>query len=168
MMNDYVDLVWFPTGGGKTEAYLAIIALAIVHRRVTYDERGGGTAAIMRYTLRSLALQQFQRATLMIMALVPIRRWNTPTLGEEPIFIGLWVGDNSLPNKISSSNPEEKNTLQYEFRKLAEGQKSKVPFEYCPWCGSQLDPATTVEQNRANIFHYNRLHLRCSNVRCSF
>lgn len=168
MRNDYVDLVWFPTGGGKTEAYLGIIALAIIHRRVTYDERGGGTAAIMRYTLRLLALQQFQRATLMIMALELVRRWNTQTLGEEPIFIGLWVGDNSLPNKISSSNPEEKNTLQYEFRKLAEGQKSKVPFEYCPWCGSQLDPATTVEQNRANIFHYNRLHLRCSNVRCSF
>lgn len=166
--NQYVDLVWFPTGGGKTEAYLGIIALTIIHRRFTYNAKGGGTAAIMRYTLRLLTLQQFQRATLVIMALELIRRWNPTRLGEEPIFIGLWVGDNSLPNKLSSSDPGDKNTLMYEFRKLAEGQRSRVPFDSCPWCRSKLDPSNQVESDPGKAFYYNRLLLRCSNSKCSF
>lgn len=91
--NDWVDLVWFPTGGGKTEAYLGLIALTIINRRRLHEKKGGGTAAIMRYTLRLLTLQQFQRATLLIMALELIRRWgDTYNLGDEPINIGLWVG----------------------------------------------------------------------------
>lgn len=166
--NQFVDLVWFPTGGGKTEAYLGIIALTIINRRTLFKEKGGGTAALMRYTLRLLTLQQFQRATLVIMALELMRRWDIGLLGEEPIFIGLWVGDNSLPNKLSSNDPDDKNTLQQEFQKLAEGLRSRVPYEYCPWCRSKLHPATQVESNRSRIFHFNRLHLRCSNIRCSF
>ena len=75
--NNWVDLVWFTTGGGKTEAYLGLIALIIINRRKEHKERGGGTAAIMRYTLRLLTMQQFQRATLVIMALELIRRWGS-------------------------------------------------------------------------------------------
>jgi hypothetical protein len=96
--NNWVDLVWFPTGGGKTEAYLGLIALTIINRRKEYKEIGGGTAAIMRYTLRLLTMQQFQRASLVIMALELIRRWGNFELGNEPINIGLWVGKNSIPN----------------------------------------------------------------------
>lgn len=166
--NELVDLVWFPTGGGKTEAYLGIIALAIINRRLSLKQKGGGTAVLMRYTLRLLTLQQFQRATLVIMALELIRRWNPTLLGEEPIFIGLWVGDNSLPNKLTSTDPDDRNTLLYEFKKLDEGQRSRVPYEYCPWCRSKLHPATKVESDEKNVFHFNRLHLRCSNSKCSF
>ena len=86
------------TGGGKTEAYLGLIALTIINRRKEFKEKGGGTAAIMRYTLRLLTMQQFQRATLVIMALELIRRWGNYELGIEPINIGLWVGKNSIPN----------------------------------------------------------------------
>lgn len=166
--NEFVDLVWFPTGGGKTEAYLGIIALTIINRRIKYKERGGGTAALMRYTLRLLTLQQFQRATLVIMALELIRRWDVQALGQEPIFIGLWVGDNSLPNKMASSDVDDKNNLVYEFRKLSEGGRSKIPYESCPWCKSKLNPSTEVENDAKNTFHFNRLHLRCSNSKCNF
>ncbi len=168
MRNEFVDLVWFPTGGGKTEAYLGLIALTIINRRRQFHEIGGGTAAIMRYTLRLLTLQQFQRATLMIMALELLRRWDNFDLGKEPIFIGLWVGDNSLPNRMLPRNESDKNNLLTEFHKLAQGNRSKIPYEYCPWCKSKLSPANQEISNRLDVFHYNRLHLKCSNIKCSF
>ena len=98
--NELADLVWFPTGGGKTEAYLGIIALTIVNRRRCQGKKGEGTAALMRYTLRLLTTQQFQRALRLIMALEQIRLWNNPTynLGNMQISIGLYVGKASLPN----------------------------------------------------------------------
>jgi hypothetical protein len=159
--NNWVDLVWFPTGGGKTEAYLGLIALTIVNRRKEYKEKGGGTAAIMRYTLRLLTMQQFQRATLVIMALELIRRWGDYDLGDEPINIGLWVGDNSLPNKNED--------LKKEFENLNNDNKNKIPFSNCPWCNSKVE-GETKEDNESitSVFLRNRLHLSCSNHKCSF
>lgn len=87
--------MWFPTGGGKTESYLGIIAFTVLYRRITNANKktgGGGTTAIMRYTLRLLATQQFQRATRLIFALEQIRKWGKYKLGKEEISIGLFVG----------------------------------------------------------------------------
>jgi hypothetical protein len=126
--NNWVDLVWFPTGGGKTEAYLGLIALTIINRRKKFKKIGGGTAAIMRYTLRLLTMQQFQRATLVIMALELMRRWGNYELGEEPICIGLWVGNNSLPNKLlHNPNDRNKDSLLAEFEKINRDDKNKNP-----------------------------------------
>jgi len=165
--NENVDLVWFPTGGGKTEAYLGIIALTIINRRRLHLDKGGGTAAIMRYTLRLLTLQQFQRATLMIMGLELMRRWNLFDLGNEPIYIGLWVGNDSLPNRFDGDDG-----LIKEFQKLVgdSNQKSKVPFNTCPWCNSSLSVSNTpvVNSDNQDTFHYNRLPLFCSDEKCSF
>ncbi len=163
--NKLADLVWFPTGGGKTEAYLGIIALTIINRRRLLLDLGGGTAAIMRYTLRLLTLQQFQRATYMIMALELIRRWGQYGLGNEPIFIGLWVGNDSLPNKMDGNDG-----LIREFQKMASKQRSKVPFNKCPWCDSALaiSDTPTIITDKENSYHFNRLHLYCSELKCSF
>jgi len=169
--NEWVDLVWFPTGGGKTEAYLGLIALTIINRRRLYKERGGGVTAIMRYTLRLLTMQQFQRATLVIMALELLRRWDVNQFGLEPITIGLWVGDNSLPNKISNTvGGKEKNSLLEEFQNLQEGKKNKIPFSNCTWCGSELRPIPSggvVKDNKAT-FNNGKAHLYCDNSKCSF
>lgn len=166
--NNYVDLVWFPTGGGKTEAYLGLIALTIINRRKLHKEIGGGTAAIMRYTLRLLTLQQFQRATLMIMALELIRRWNKHNLGDEPINIGLWVGNNSIPNKLTyRASDRNKDSLQYEYEKLNDEKENKIPFNECPWCNSGIE-GDVIPDNTDEIFNKNRLHLKCSNNKCSF
>ena len=130
--NEYVDLVWFPTGGGKTEAYLGIIAMSIINRRRNYDSQGYGVTAIMRYTLRLLTAQQFQRALNLIMALEQIRRFGIVEykLGAEPISIGLYVGEASLPNS--------REKLREEVGKWANGQNSKIPLGKCPWCGGDL------------------------------
>jgi hypothetical protein len=169
--NNWVDLVWFPTGGGKTEAYLGLIALTIINRRNEFKEKGGGTAAIMRYTLRLLTMQQFQRATLVIMALELIRRWGNYELGDEPITIGLWVGNNSLPNKlVHNPNDKNKDSLLAEFEKINKEEKNKIPLDRCPWCGSKLKAETTTHSDTtATVFERDRLHLYCSNTKlCSF
>lgn len=159
--NEWVDLVWFPTGGGKTEAYLGLIALTIINRRRLHENKGGGTAAIMRYTLRLLTLQQFQRATLLIMALELIRRWEGEyNLGVEPINIGLWVGKNSIPN----TNED----LIKEYVKLNDNLENKIPFTDCPWCKSKIVGETAEDLKAPDIFLKGRVHLKCANKKCSF
>ena len=152
--NDLVDLVWFPTGGGKTESYLGIIALTILYRRITNAKKktgGGGTTAIMRYTLRLLATQQFQRATRLIFALEQIRKWGNYSLGKEEISIGLYVGNDALPNKLSGDDG-----LREEASKWQEGKDSKIPLGHCPWCGSELG-----WDDNNGVFH-------CKNESCAF
>jgi hypothetical protein len=155
--NNLVDLVWFPTGGGKTEAYLGLIALVILNRRLNKGDKGGGVSVIMRYTLRLLTLQQFQRASYLIMALELMRRWKTHNLGEEPITIGLWVGASSLPNKLEG--------LKTEIKNLLNGNDNKIPFQNCPWCGDALKKH---DNQKGNIYETNRVTLDCKNLECSF
>ena len=157
--NDLVDLVWFPTGGGKTEAYLGLIALAIINRRLLHGVNGGGTTVLMRYTLRLLTLQQFQRATLLIMALELVRRWDTYNLGDEPISIGMWVGKSSIPNSF--------NDLKDEFESFNAGKASAIPFDLCPWCNSPLN-ADTTQVIDSNVYYNKRLLMKCTNNSCSF
>ena len=149
--NELVDLVWFPTGGGKTEAYLGIIALTIINRRKELGTRGLGTAALMRYTLRLLTTQQFQRALRLIMALEQIRLWNVQEygLGNSEISIGLYVGSASLPNS------NEDLVQETEHWDKTHG---KVPLDTCPWCGAPIDPVKRGQEQ----------HFRCNNIRCTY
>lgn len=175
--NEIADLVWFPTGGGKTEAYLGIIAFTIILRRFTHGEKGYGTTVLMRYTLRLLTLQQFQRATLLICALEVIRKDkyvipNHYILGDEKISIGLFVGAASLPNKWD----EMKEALQEISNQLPlhNGKKIKtsLPFTDCPWCGedlfisSQLDNISPNHNDTYGIG--NKLNICCNNKDCTF
>ena len=71
---ELTDLLWFPTGGGKTEAYLGLLAFTAMLRRLRAPSHGHGVTAIMRYTLRLLTIQQFERASLLVCCLESIRR----------------------------------------------------------------------------------------------
>lgn len=88
---DCMDLLWFPTGGGKTEAYLGLTAFQIFLRRLTSDvaRASGGVDVLMRYTLRLLTVQQFQRAAALISACELMRAGNPKSLGQARITIGL-------------------------------------------------------------------------------
>lgn len=108
---EVLDLLWFPTGGGKTEAYLALVAMLAFHRRrIHRDPDGGaGNAALMRYTLRLLTAQQFERASALILACELIRRGRASSiqypieLGDVPFSIGLWVGGDATPNRFAGA-----------------------------------------------------------------
>lgn len=150
--NKKVDLVWFPTGGGKTEAYLGIIALTIINRRRSFGTQGNGTAALMRYTLRLLATQQFQRAFRLILALEQIRKWDNLdyNLGNSEISIGLYVGSGSLPNTNAKLIEEVANW---------NNDHGKIPLETCPWCGAEITTPRTPSGDQA---------FQCSNMNCTF
>ncbi|KPC96825.1 helicase [Streptomyces sp. NRRL F-6602] len=133
-----VDLIWFPTGGGKTEAYLLTACFEILWRRLRFGAQGGGTAVLSRYTLSLLTTQQFQRTATAVCALEYIRRGHDGPLprglGEEPITIGLWVGQETTPNKISAA--------EEELRALKQMNEPDDRFllERCPWCGTEIVP----------------------------
>lgn len=181
--NEIADLVWFPAGGGKTEAYLGIIAFAIAYRRFTYGAKGNGTTALMRYTLRLLTLQQFQRATLLICALEVIRKENffipnNLNLGEERVTIGLFVGGTSLPNEWSSERSE--TTMVKELEKIKEQIiknkriETNLPHTNCPWCGSELfinESFPNLHPNLTATNNYNNKSLfkiMCNSKECTF
>src|SRR5690606_28340184 len=99
-----VDLLFFPTGGGKTEAYLGLAAFTMVLRRLRHHDpsglTAGGVSVIMRYTLRLLTLDQLGRAAGLVCALELEREQDEVRLGALPFEIGLWVGKAATPNSI--------------------------------------------------------------------
>ena len=152
---DVVDLIWFPTGGGKTEAYLGLVAFVISWRRLTYGAEGGGTAALMRYTLRLLTKQQFERAARMIFALELLRRERPKELGQSPITVGIWVGQATSPNHFRSAC-----AAAAEIREGKAAPNGLVLSE-CPWCGTGFgaDNYRADEQSFAFV---------CLSDRCDF
>ncbi len=145
------DLLWFPTGGGKTEAYLGLTAYTLAIRRLQGTIGGcsgeEGVAVIMRYTLRLLTLQQFQRATALICACEILRREDKQrTWGETPFRLGLWVGQRTTPNtteQSEESSRQDRGQYQqgqyYRWRRLSApvDQLPMVRFSYRCWPGYQ-------------------------------
>lgn len=163
-----MDLLWFPTGGGKTEAYLGLIAFLLVHRRLRQGltpDRGAGVAAIMRYTLRLLTVQQFERASRMVLACEFLRRQaigkKDPSLGQVPFSIGLWVGAEATPNSLKdarSSGDEARKARQLTrcpacrspalvWDRAGSGPEYRVECEGadCPLRGQPL-PVFTIDE----------------------
>jgi hypothetical protein len=130
---EIADLIFFPTGGGKTEAYLAAAALAIIHRRLGGEGHTASVTVLMRYTLRLLSTQQFQRAASLVCALEEMRRRAPDRLGTTPISLGLWVGSAATPNRRADA-------LTRLNRLVASPLREANPFiiDQCPWCGAQM------------------------------
>ena len=152
----YADLLWFPTGGGKTEAYLGVAAFAMAIRRFQ-GELGGydgqrGLSVIMRYTLRLLTLQQFQRGTALLCAMESLRKnalkRGDNTLGESPFTIGLWVGNKVTPGTTANSHRAIEDIR--DDSKFDAGSTSPAQLTSCPWCGTEIVPGLDIEVNKAS------------------
>ncbi|MDI9927395.1 helicase-related protein [Rhodococcus sp. IEGM 1341] len=155
---DVADLLWFPTGGGKTEAYLGLVAFVVLLRRIR-DDAAIGVAVIMRYTLRLLTIQQFERATMLMCALEQIRT-SDGKLGARPFSIGLWIGRGGTPNTLADA----KKSLLALNSESEINEANPVQLTQCPWCGRAL-----------NDSHYKvvsspspKLVIACGNRACDF
>jgi len=168
---DLVDLLWVPTGGGKTEAYLGLVAFMMFLRRIRKEAGADdGLEVMMRYTLRLLTLQQFQRAAKMILACEHIRIIDDFDMLRDckEFSIGLYVGQSTTPNKVSSGKRYGNVNNDYQLYKLYEKDADRyddlkackdtaeyaigfwkghttppersnpVQITHCPWCGFEL------------------------------
>lgn len=152
---EVVDLLWFPTGGGKTEAYLGVASFTIFYKRLSEKPIRDGVTIFMRYTLRLLTVQQFERSAALICACEFIRQKYSLTGGE--ISIGLWIGSSMTPNHIIDA--QDKLYQLKELKTVYEG--NPVQVTKCPWCGSIIDVSNyTIEKNSMKI--------NCPNDNCTF
>ncbi|AFL98995.1 helicase family protein with metal-binding cysteine cluster [Desulfitobacterium dehalogenans ATCC 51507] len=184
---DIVDIIWFPTGGGKTEAYLALTAFTIFYRRLKYPDSSEGTAVLMRYTLRLLTSQQFARASTLICACDLIRKefWNNSRRRDkrwkEPISIGLWIGGDHTPNKNTSHDyplgaKEHLRDLQNKSKGSIEYRNdyfNKFQVLTCPWCGASLVPSEKASDHGKEKWGYEmydkrHFYLHCIRPQCPF
>jgi hypothetical protein len=191
---ELVDLIWFPTGGGKTEAYLAAASYYMFHQRMLIDKsdtlRRDGVNVFMRYTLRMLTTQQFQRAASLICAMEFLRRKSLEgslvtgrTIKGKRFSLGLWLGSAACPNTMKDAKEKFK-----EFKKSDDSSSLGNPFVLteCPWCKSQIGKAAKSEKPKSikkdtdwnnvkvkGVGTFNNgdstdLLLQCSDVFCDF
>jgi hypothetical protein len=173
---EVVDLLFFPTGGGKTEAYLGLAAFTMVLRRLRNPGiHSAGVSVLMRYTLRLLTLDQLSRAAALICALEIEREEMKDTTGEKrlgdwPFEIALWVGQAATPNRMggrgepdSGGHTAYTKTMQY---KRGTRKAAPIPLENCPWCGEKF----TKEAFRLipNDIKPKDLRVTCVNYKCLF
>jgi hypothetical protein len=171
---EIADLLFFPTGGGKTEAYLGLAACMIAARRLSNGGvLGAGVTVLMRYTLRLLTLDQLSRAAGVVCALELMRgepAWQDGgkrLLGDWPIEIGLWVGSAASPNRLGKTGDKRDDTAVARIRRYRRnGREAPAPIKACPWCGTPFGresfscvPSDTAPQNMV---------VRCANVSCDF
>ena len=155
----FVDLIWFPTGGGKTEAYLGLAAFTLIWERLSRMTSAGVTV-FMRYTLRLLTSQQFDRASSLICALESMRRRLPDLLGQREFRIGLWVGGDASPNT--------RDDAEKSRRKYVEKDEGGNPFPVrkCPWCGHSLEDNKRASYRRDRAT--GKVLYVCPNGDCEF
>ena len=168
-----MDLLFFPTGGGKTEAYLGLAAFTMVLRRLRNPGDGGragaGVSVIMRYTLRLLTLDQLGRAAGLVCALELERLRDTARLGAWPFEIGLWVGKAGTPNHLGAKGDGRSDSARSkvsQYKSNPAGKPSPIPLESCPWCGEDFIPESFTLLPDSD--HPTDLRITCTSWQCDF
>lgn len=161
------DLIYFPTGGGKTEAYLGLVAFTLLLRRLRGKSRpdeGRGVSVILRYTLRLLTLDQLGRASTLICALEELRRRDPKKLGNTRFSVGLWVGRAATANRL-----KEVHAALHDFASARE--ESPFPLTKCPWCGEPIrieNIKLVDEDGNPSKTKFTRAVVYCAKTECLF
>ena len=161
------ELIWFPTGGGKTEAYLGLIAFVLILRRIRGQgtpHEGRGVAVLLRYTLRLLTLDQLGRAATLICTLEELRRRNPKELGNARFTVGLWVGASASANRLKD--------VHQELSDFTPGRTSSpFPLSTCPWCGEpiKIQNIKLVDLNgKPTKKNFARVAVYCERTSCVY
>jgi Helicase conserved C-terminal domain len=160
---ELVDLIFFPTGGGKTEAYLGAAAVSMLARRLR-DSGDVGTDVLMRYTLRLLTAQQFLRAASLLCVMEDIRD-REPDLGEARFSIGIWLGGATTPNTWKSAKAA--------LARLRNDSRAENPFLLlrCPWCGARMGPVPKSGRGQEAVGYVlvgSGVRFRCPDRACRY
>ena len=182
-----VDLLWFPTGGGKTEAYYGVIAFTLAHRRLRgskFNKQNTsnspeleeeldryGVTVVMRYTYRLLTLQQFQRAVTLFCSFeyIRLKPGNAEKFGDEPFLVGLWVGHDTTPNNFDEAKKliqQKRNNPNFKIDRT-----DPIQLLNCSWCGRKLNARNyEFEQNYESLekLRPKRIKIRCGSNKCFF
>ena len=165
-----VDLLFFPTGGGKTEAYLGLAAFTMVLRRLRDPSiQSSGVSVIMRYTLRLLTLDQLGRAATLMCALELERQNDVTKLGAWPFEIGLWVGQAATPNHMGRKGDRNRYSARERtiaFQNNDRRKPSPIPLENCAWCGAKFTRDSF--QLLPNPNEPTDLRVMCASRKCAF
>lgn len=146
-----VSLLYFPTGGGKTEAFLGVLVFNLFFDR--YRGKSSGVTSILRYPLRLLSVQQVQRLANTLAQAELIRRNDSIISNTEPFSLGYFVGDNNTPNKISRDQA-------LNYRNMTQNEKDeKRIIDICPFCGKN-SVHLTFDEDSYRLIHF------CDNDEC--
>lgn len=174
-----VDLIWFSTGGGKTEAYMLVTAYELIRRRMRFGslEKGLGTGVFTRYTLRFLTADQFLRTVSLVCALEKVRIQNQSILGsgtEHRFTVGLYIGSESGSYSKVELAAQDLDKLKTN----SEFKGHKFQLGECPECGTALIPSESdIEMHSPDSPYslfgiatpsHDKLVYRCVNHNCIF
>ncbi|MCK6530350.1 DISARM system helicase DrmA [Myxococcota bacterium] len=161
-----VELLFFPTGGGKTEAYFGVAAFAMLLRRLRGQgtrHGGAGVTVLLRYTLRLLTLDQLGRAATLTCALERLRREDPERLGRRRFSVGLWVGQSATPNKLADA---ESQVRAHRLNPADPRKAPPVPLVGCPWCQTPFVPESFQVEKDGKV--PRRLKIGCPSLECDF
>lgn len=170
-----IDLIWFPTGGGKTEAYLGVMSFLLWHQRLLMKRGAGGaprdgTNVLMRYTLRMLTTQQFQRAASLICAMEFLRRnpshFSGADVPGQRFALGLWIGGDGTPNKSDDAR------RAVNAFKSGDTDGNPLVLTECPWCRTEIGRCEAGKGKKFELAGIavtpNGPMLRCVDAGCDF
>lgn len=159
----HVDIVYFPTGGGKTEAYLAVIVFHLFLDRLR--GKTAGVSVWTRFPLRLLTLQQTQRAADVVGAAEVIRRrHNDQRLSGTQIdgfSIGYLAGQEATPNELVAPLSGAAPDPNWSIATDPQARQRWKKVVRCPACRT---PSVSVDfdPQSARVIH------RCSERGCAF
>lgn len=167
---EVLDLLFFPTGGGKTEAYLGLAAFTLALRRLRDPSvTSSGVSVLMRYTLRLLTLDQLGRAATLVCALELERQKDVEKLGKWPFEIGLWVGRKATPNRMGKKGDNDRSSARARtiaFQNDSRYKPAPIPIENCPWCGTKFE--ATSFRLVPSTDQPTDLRITCADEDCAF